>query len=405
MTIYDYVAVDRLGKEKKGSMEGETPEKVGARLKIEGLIPVSIKEQTLLSRDIEIPFLKRKIKPRDMSVFCRQFVSIIGAGVTIVDALQMLFEQTENVRLKNAIRETKVGIEKGESLADSMRPHEDVYTPMLITLVEAGEASGSLDISFTRMAEQYEKDAKLKSMMRKSMIYPAIVGVVSIAVIIVLLTVVVPNFMSMFSQIDGEMPALTLAIVAMSDFTGKFWYIILLVVLAIIIGFHYFGKTEQGKYFFGKIAIKLPLFGKLNVKIASARFARTMSTLTAAGLNMIDSLEISANSMTNIYFKDALMKAKDDVSQGTPLSQPLQESGLFPPMVYHMTGIGEETGNLDEMLRKLADYYDEEVEITAQSVMAAVEPLIIVVLAVIVLIVLLAVFLPMVNLYEALDNI
>lgn len=358
---------------------------------------------SLLSKDIELPFHK-SIKPRDMSIFCRQFVSIISAGVTIADALQMLQEQTQNPRLKRAIRETKVGIEKGESLADSMRPFEDIYTPMLITLVEAGEASGSLEISFTRMAEQYEKDARLKSLMRKSMIYPVIVGLVAIVVIGVLMTVVVPSFMNMFTEIDGQMPALTLGVVAVSNFVQKSWYIILAVVILLAAGLHYFGKTERGKYVFGKIAIKIPLFGKLTVKVASARFARTMSTLTAAGLNMIDSLEISANSMTNVYFKDALMNAREEVMQGTPLSEPLRNCGLFPPMVYHMTGIGEETGGLDDMLRKLADYYDEEVEITTQSVMAAVEPLIIVVLAGVVCVILLSVFLPMVNMYQALDT-
>lgn len=404
MATYDYVAVDKLGKEKKGTIEGDSPERVSAKLKTEGLIPVTIKEQSLLSKDIELPFAK-KIKPRDMSVFCRQFVSIISAGVTIVDALRMLYEQTENVRLKRAIRETKVSIEKGESLADSMRPYEDVYTPMLITLVEAGEASGSLEVSFTRMAEQYEKDSKLQSMMKKSMIYPVIVGVVAVAVIIVLLTVVVPNFISMFSEIGGEMPALTMGVVAVSNFIIKYWYIILAISIFLWAGLHYFGKTERGKYVFGKIAIKIPLFGKLNVKVASARFSRTMSTLTAAGLNMVDALEISANSMTNIYFRDALLMAKDEVLQGVPLSEPLKASGLFPPMVFHMTGIGEETGGLDEMLRKLADYYDEEVEITTQAVMAAIEPLIIVVLAVIVFVVLLSVFLPMVSMYQALENI
>lgn len=403
MATYDYVAVDKLGKEKKGAIEGDNRDQVAAKLKLDGLIPVMVKEQSLLSKDIELPFNK-KVKPRDMSVFCRQFVSIISAGVTIVDALQMLFEQTENPRLKRAVRETKVGIEKGESLADSMRPYADVYTPMLITLVEAGEASGSLETSFTRMAEQYEKDARLSSMMKKSMIYPVIVGGVAVVVIAILLTVVVPNFMSMFSEIDGEMPALTLAVVAVSEFMQSYWYFIIGAILLAAAGLLYFGKTERGKYIFGIIAIRLPLFGKLNVKVASARFARTMSTLTASGLNMMDALEISANSMTNVHFKDALMTARDEVMQGVALSEPLKASGLFPPMVYHMTGIGEETGSIDDMLRKLADYYDEEVEITTQSVMAAVEPMIIVVLAVVVFIVLLAVFLPMVSMYQALEG-
>lgn len=404
MPGYSYVAIDKKGKEKKGSMEAESREKVTDALKADGLIPVSITEQGALNRDLNISFGK-KVKPRDLSVFSRQFVSIMQAGVPMKEALEMLGDQTENKNLKSAITNVLANIEKGNTLADSMRGESDIFPPMLINMVEAGESSGNLEMSFSRMATHFEKEAKLKATIRKATIYPIFLVIAAIGVVLVMLLYVIPIFIDMFADLDVEMPAFTMAIMNASKWTGTHWYIILLAVLGITALYRIIYNTTQGRYGIDKVKMKIPLFGKLTVKTACAQFARTTSTLLAAGIPTIECLETASKLMKNIYFKDALMDAREEVMKGIPLSEPLQASGIFPPMVYHMTGIGEETGNIEDMLEKLADYYDEEVEIATQSVLAAMEPMIIIFMAVLIGALVIAVILPIGKMYEGLDNL
>lgn len=403
MTVYNYTVVTALGKEVRGNIEGETIEQAAAKLKAEGNILVSISEQNLMSKDINIGFLEKKPKARDLSVFCRQFVSIIDAGVPVISALEMLGEQTENRMLRGAIVETKQRIEKGESLTSAMAEHRRIFSDMFITMVEAGEASGSLSISFTRMAAQFEKEARLKAMMKKATIYPAVVASVAVVVIIGMLTFVVPTFESMFADLGTEMPLLTRMVMESSHFLVSKWYIILILVILVIFAGKTFAKSQGGKYFWGRLALKVPLFRSLIIKSESSRFARTLSTLMAAGIPLINCLDITSGMMSNIFFKEAVQDAKDEVALGTNLSEPLKEGKVFPPLVHHMIRIGEESGNTEAMLDKLADYYDEEVENATQALMAALEPLIIVVLAVIVGTIIFAVIMPMAAMYDGLD--
>jgi Type II secretory pathway, component PulF len=405
LETFSYSAVDKKGNQKKGAIESDNIDKAIATLKADGLIPISVAEQSLLGKDIELKFLSSKPKARDLSVFCRQFVSIISAGVPIITALEMLSEQTENKMLKGAISETKRSIEKGESLAASMKKHPDVFSEIFITMVEAGEVSGSLEISFVRMAQQFEKEARLKALMKKATIYPAVVSVVALGVVIVMLTFVVPTFQSMFDDLGTKLPALTLAVVAASKLMQSYWYIFIAVIVGGIFGIKQFGKTMMGKRIFGKIELKLPLFGKLVTKSASSRLARTLSTLLAAGIPLMESLDITASTMMNIYFKELLLEAKDEVAMGTPLSAPITNGGLFPPLVCHMIKIGEDVGDMEAMLDKLADYYDEEVEMATQALMAALEPMIIIVLAVVIGTIIMSVMLPMADMYKSLETI
>lgn len=404
MAGYVYVAVDVNGREKRGRMEAPNEERVFHMLKSSGLFPVNIQEQNIFNRDLSISF-KPRIKARDYSVFARQFVSIISAGVPIISALEMIVEQTENKQLKKGLLETKILVEKGEKLADAMRNQGKIFPPILINMVEAGEASGSLEIALERMAGHFEKDAKVKSLVKKAMIYPIVVGFVSLAVVILMLVVVIPSFMKMFEDMDMKMPAITLAAKSMSDFMVEKWYIVAAVVLLIILLFTAIKNSRRGKVFFARAALKLPLFGKLMIKSSSARFTRTLSTLLAAGITLIDAIEITARTMDNLVIKRVLHEAKEEVSRGIPLSVPLKNSGLFPPMVCHMTKIGEETGNLETMLTKIADYYDEEVEISTQSMTAAMEPLIIIVLALVVSLLIAAIMQPMFAMYDQLDTL
>ena len=404
MPGYSYVAVDKRGKEKRGRMEADNREKVSEQLKKDGLFPVSIQEQGVLNKEIDFS-IGKKVKPRDLSVFCRQFVSITQAGVPMKEALQMLTEQTENKWLKKAIADVLINVEKGNTLADSMSAIPDIFPSVLVHMVEAGEASGSLETSFARMAVHFEKEAKLKATIRKATIYPIILICAVIGVIAVMLLFVIPIFIDMFADLDVEMPALTMGVMNVSKWTASHWYIILAVVIGVTVLYRIVYSTDEGRAKIDYIKMKIPLFGKLTVKSTCAQFARTMSTLMAAGVPTIDCLETVAKIVKNVHYKNALMKAREEVMKGIPLSEPLEASGIFPPMVFHMTGIGEETGNMEEMLTKLADYYDEEVEITTQSVLAAMEPLIIVFMALIVGTLVIAVIMPIGTMYEGLDNL
>lgn len=404
MPGYSYVAVDSRGKEKRGRMDAENREEVVRQLKNDGLIPVSIREQGVLNKEIDFS-IGKKVKPRDLSVFCRQFVSITQAGVPMKEALQMLAEQTENKYLKQAVANVLANVEKGNTLADSMAAEKDIFPDIMVHMVGAGESSGSLDTSFARMAVHFEKEAKLKATIRKATIYPIILIFAVIGVIAVMLLFVIPIFIDMFADLDVEMPALTMGVMNLSKWTAGHWYVILAVIVAVILAYQAIYRTDQGRLKIDLIKMKIPLLGKLNVKSTCAQFARTMSTLMAAGVPTIDCLETVAKIVKNIHYKNALMKAREEVMKGIPLSEPLETSGIFPPMVYHMTSIGEDTGNMEDMLTKLADYYDEEVEITTQSVLAAMEPLIIVFMALIVGTLVIAVIMPIGTMYEGLDSL
>lgn len=403
MAEYMYRAVSKSGKEIKGKIESESLEKAKADLKNRDLYLTEISEASLFQKDIQLDFGK-KITTRDLCLFCRQFVSLQRAGVTIIETLKMLSEATENKTFSKVLTNVCKNVEKGESLADSL-DMENTFPKIMIKMTAAGEASGSLDTAYERLAVQFERQAKLKGLVKKASIYPIIVCVVAIAVIIVMLNVVVPSFMGMFEDMDVEMPKITLAVVAASEFMQNYWYILLAILVLLIVFFRWFKSTSRGEGILAKIALKLPLFGDMTIKSASANFARTLSTMIAAGIPLVEAIDITAGTMTNYYFKKALLDAKESVIAGVPLSTPIKECGLFPPMVHHMARIGEESGNMEEMLSKLADYYEEEVEIATQSLMAALEPLIIIVLAAIVMVIIGAVLSPMMAMYEGLDNL
>lgn len=406
MATYSYTAIDKAGKKTKGSIEAESLEKARSIVKNDGLMVTELRESGMMDKEINLGgVLKKKVTTRDLSIFCRQFVSMHRAGVSILESLRMLTEQSENETMREAIQEAYLGVQKGDSLAASMSKSPKVFPKLLIHMVTAGEASGSLDIAFERMSEQFEKSAKLQGMIKKAMIYPIVVAIVAVVVVIVMLTFVVPNFMGMFEDMDIEMPALTLAVVAASEFMQKRWPIVVLIIGALAGFIVWFKKQPMGEALISKAAIKIPLFGNVTIKSSAAKLARTLSTMLAAGIPMPEAVEITAGTINNVFYKEALMNAKTDVMQGVPLSQPLERCGLFPPMVYHMTRIGEETGNIEEMLDRMADYYEEEVEVATQSLMAALEPMLIILMAGVCGVIIGAVMMPMLSMYEGLDNL
>ena len=403
MPGFNYTAIDRNGKRVRSSLDASSIETAKSSLRGAGYTILDIKEQTTLNRDIEIPFLGNP-KAKDMAVFCRQFVSILRAGVSVASVLAMLGQQTGNKKLRAAIREMQADVEKGESLASSMRRHPKIFPAILVNMVAAGEASGNLEESFRQMELYFERSKRTKSKVTSAMIYPCVLIVVMIVVLIVMMTKIIPNFLKTFEDMDAELPKLTQGVMAVCEWFESWWWVPLLVLVALIVGGVLFHRTDKGKHFFGWLARKTPIVGNLTVKTACATFCRTMEVLIGSGLTLTDSMDLAASNMGNIYYLEAIRDARALVAEGTPLRESLLRTGLFPPMVSNLVGVGEETGDLQSMMGKVADYYDEEVEEATKKLLNLMEPAIIIFMAVFVVIIVLAIYLLMINMTKAFDK-
>lgn len=404
MARFTYLAIGQDGKEKKGLIEASDDVSAKFTLKEDGLIPLKIEKAGALNKEISI-LPKKVVKARDLSVFCRQMNSILDSGITIVTALNMLAQQMGNKRFRQAVEEARTVVEKGESLSVALGKNPKVFPSILVNMVAAGEASGTLDRTFERMAIHFEKSAKLASMVKKAMIYPVILSIVAVIVITVMSVVVVPRFVSLFETMGTELPLVTKIVVGISNFTIHNWYIIILALVLAVGGIRYSKQTEKGQRFWSLLKIKMPIFGPLATKNMCANFSRTMSTLISSGISLSEALDITGKSLENVIFKGALENARQEIERGTTLSEPLRESGLFPVMVYQMLSIGEETGNVEGMLTKVADYYEEEVEIITGNLNAAMEPLIIVVMGIIIGFIAIAIYMPIIEMYNGMGNL
>lgn len=403
MPGFNYTAINRNGKRVRSSLDASSIETAKSSLRGAGYTILDIKEQTTLNRDIEIPFLG-KPKAKDMAVFCRQFVSILRAGVSVASVLSMLGQQTGNKKLRAAIREMQADVEKGESLATSMRRHPKIFPAILVNMVSAGESSGNLEESFRQMELYFERSKRTKSKVTSAMIYPCVLIVVMIVVLIVMMTKIIPNFLKTFEDMDAELPKLTQGVMAVCEWFESWWWVPLLVLAALIVGGILFHRTNKGRHFFGWLARKTPVVGNLTVKTACATFCRTMEVLIGSGLTLTDSMDLAASNMGNIYYLEAIRDACALVAEGTPLRESLVRTGIFPPMVSNLVGVGEETGDLQSMMGKVADYYDEEVDEATKKLLNLMEPAIIIVMAVFVVIIVLAIYLPMINMTKAFDK-
>ena len=399
MAQYNYKAMDKNGKAKKGSIEAINLDKAKEKLKSEGLIVQDIKEQGAGKKGGG-----KKVKDKDLAVFCKQFSAVLNAGVTIISALEMMSEQLENKTLKRALQEAQSYVQKGGTLADAFKLNPKVFPPIMINMTAAGEMSGNLEICFDRLTTHFETANALHSKVKGAVTYPIVILIVVVAVVAVLLVGVIPQFSQMFDDLGSELPAATQMLVNLSNFLQHKWYILVIIVAAIVFGLKAFGKTEPGSLMYAKIGIKFPLFGNLTIKSAAATFSRTMATLMASGISLIDAVEQVAKMINNRIIRDALFDAKTQIAKGVPLSKPLRDCGIFPPMLPQMTKIGEETGNIEDMMDKVADYYEMEVNDATDALTAAMEPLIIVIMGVVVGGIVMAIYSPMLSMYDAVDS-
>lgn len=403
---FNYTAIDQNGKQKKGKHEAGEKAQTIAYLKAQHWTPVSVTPATAASGISEsLSFLQKKPSVDDMSMFCEQFCSLLRAGITVIEALRMLAEQTKNAVLQKGILQTVTGINEGESLGVAMARSPKAFDKTLINLIRAGEASGSLDMSLERMANQYKKDAHIKASVKKAITYPIIVLVVAVAVVIFMLVVVVPNFMKMFDDIGIDMPKITLMVVAASEWMQEFWYIVLGVIVGAIVAFVIFKKSPTGHKFFSRVTLMIPGVKEFVIKSNASKIARSLSTLLAAGMSVIEALEILKTTMNNYFYQDAIDKVLQDVLSGRQISTKMREfPDLFPSMLVHMIAVGEDTGDTTAMLTRTADYYDLEVETATETMMTMMQPMIILLLAGIVGVLIAAVMAPMVTLYSQLGD-
>lgn len=399
MAQYICKVMDKNGKNKSLTVDAAGEDKVREKLKSEGYVIQDIKEKGSKG------FKKgKKVKDKDLAVFCKQFVSVLNAGVTVITALDMMAEQMDNKSLQQGLRDAQAYVQKGGTLADGFKLNPKVFPPILVNMTAAGEMSGNLETAFERLTTHFEKSNKLKGKIKGAMTYPIIILVVVLAVVVVLLMTVIPQFADMFQDMGAELPKATQMLVDLSDFMIHRGYILVLIIVAIVFGLKAFGKTDVGSTIYATIGLKAPLFGNLTIKSAAADFARTLSTLMASGIPLLDAIEQVAKMQKNKIIREGLLDAKTQVAKGLPLSKPIRDMDIFPPMLPQMIKIGEETGNIEDMMDKVADYYEMEVENATDALTAAMEPMVIVLMAVVVGGIVIAIYSPMLSMYDAIDN-
>lgn len=404
MAKYKYTATDRRGKEKKGTIDASNEQQAINKLKADGVMVTDIHETKSLDDASWNITIGNPVKKKDITVFCKQFYSILNAGVTVIEGLRMVGEQTESKELKKALLNVQVNVEKGDSLADAMAAEGKVFPDLLVHMVAAGEATGNLEIAFDRICTQFDKDMKLSSMVRSAMIYPIVVLIVAVAVVIVLMVTVIPNFQTTFAEMGEELPLPTQMVIALSDFMvnnivwvigGLIGFIVLILVAK---------STEAGKNVTSQLALIIPMIKNFSVKNAAAKFSMTMSTLIASGVSLVDALQIVSDVIENRVIRRSLYECRDQVMEGVPMSEPIADAEIFPPMLHHMLKIGEDTGTTEQMLDKVAEYYEAEVEEATKNLTTAMEPMIIIVLAVLVGGVIGSIVMPMLSIYENAGN-
>ncbi|MFA9445658.1 type II secretion system F family protein [Egicoccus sp. AB-alg6-2] len=404
LSKFDYQVRDRSGKLVSGQLEADSSAAVASKLTSMGYAPVRITEvsEKGLNTEIRIPGLSDRVKLKDLAIFSRQFATMISSGLALIRALSILHDQTENKKLAEVIDEIRGQVEAGASLSGAMAEHPKVFPKLYIAMVKAGEAAGMLDQVLLRVAMMLEADVKLRSKIKSAMTYPVIVFFMAIGLSTVMLIFIVPVFDGMFADLGGELPWLTAQLVRASDFVTSWLGIITYIVVPVVLWTAYkqIRANEKGRFVLDVMKLRLPVFGSLFHKIALTRFARNLSTLLAAGVPILQALEITAETVNNGPIANAVTDVKDSVRQGESMNRPLSQHEVFPPMVVQMIAVGEETGNIDGMLGKISDFYDTEIETMTEQLTALMEPLMIGVIGGIVGGMVIALYMPMFKIFE-----
>ncbi|MBN2231832.1 MAG: type II secretion system F family protein [Deltaproteobacteria bacterium] len=393
MTMYRWQAKDRQGKKQKGELDAISESFITLQLRKKGMTDIKVRKKPK-EIEINLPFLKGRVPEKDKVVFTRQFATMINAGLPIIQCLEIQASQQENKEFKKILTAIKNAVEQGDTMAEALRHHPGTFDSLYCNMVEAGEMGGALDVILNRLAFFMEKNLKLKKKVKGALVYPTAVIAVAVIVVAIMMIFVIPSFQKMFTGFGADLPWLTQVVVDISYFTRNnvLWIIIALIILGI--AFRQTYKTEKGRLGIDAVTLKLPVFGPLLRKVAVAKFTRTLGTMVSSGVPILTSLEIVARTAGNVIIENAILNTRDSISQGRTIAEPLAESGIFPSMVVQMIGVGESTGALDEMLTKIADFYDDEVDAAVSALTSLIEPMLMVFLGTVLGTMIVAMYLP-----------
>lgn len=392
MAVYMYAGTDKSGKHVSGEITAKDRENAINLLRAKKIRTTMIRQKP---KTFQIPFLSGGVKVDDLSRFTRQFSAMASAGLPLVQCMDILAEQTEAKPLQEALKKVSIDIQSGNTLADSMRKHSRIFNELYCNMVSAGESSGDLDGILNRLATYMEKSSRLQRKIKGAMAYPIILSLIAVGATGVLLTFVVPQFAGMFTDMGGELPAPTRIVMDLSAFLQAY---ILHIIVMIVVGaflFSRYYKTEPGHYMVDAVLLKIPVLGDMLRKTAVSRFSETLATLLAAGVGILQALDITARTSGNKVIEQGLLGSLEKITAGHTIAEPLQQTGLFPPMVTHMISVGEKTGDISSMLEKVATFYEEEVDAAVDAVMSMMEPIMIVVMGAVIGGLLIAMYLPM----------
>ncbi|HWI64474.1 MAG TPA: type II secretion system F family protein [Symbiobacteriaceae bacterium] len=403
MGVFVYRARDPSGQMISGKADADTPQDLIARLRTQGFLVLDVERDRDLQSMMRDPssLFARRITGKELAVFSRQFATMINAGLPVVTALKVLGKQAGNVRLQQALAQIAASVEAGESLAAAFARQNKIFPTVMIQMIAAGEVGGILDEVLERLAEQMEKDEQVRQKVRSALVYPIIVSVIAVLVVTFLMIFVVPKFVDVYADLGNELPAMTRMLIAVSSAVKNFWWAGLALLVGGFFGLKYWMQTEAGGLVVDKVLLKLPIFGPMISKQATARFTRTLSGLLSSGITILKALAVVEKVIGNRVIANAVRQALEDVRQGQNLVMPLRRAAVFPPMVLEMISVGEETGTVEEMLAKIADFYEDEVQRTAERLSASIEPIIIVGLALTVGLIVASMMMPIFDLWSA----
>src|SRR2546421_6972995 len=399
---FQYKVKDKSGKLVEGSLEAENAQLVVSKLRSMGYVPIEIQQQggANLGRELKVPGFSDRVKLKDVAVFSRQFATMINSGLSLLRSLYILAEQTESKPLAEIVNQVRMDVERGSSLSQALAKHPKAFSRLYVSMVRAGEVGGALDSVLMRLAETIEKQVELRRKVKSAMTYPTVVAALVLLIVTAMLLFVIPMFENIYKELGGKLPAPTQLLINISKICRKFWYVIFLAEGGGAFFFRRWINSEEGRKRWDAIKLKVPVFGKLVRKTALARFSRTLAALVRSGVPILESLEIVADTSGNYVVAEAVRDTQAAVKRGDPLSKRLEVHPVFPPMVVQMMAVGEETGALDEMLDKIADFYDQEVEATVDALTSLIEPLLIVVMGVCVGGMIISLYLPMFNIIK-----
>jgi type IV pilus assembly protein PilC len=399
MPLFEYTARNTSnGQIQKGQLDVASKDEVNAYLRKNRLLLVNVREAP---KQIKLSLGPGRVKTRDVVIFTRQFATMINAGLPLVQSLNILAQQTENKTLREVTKAVVYDVESGNTLADAFSKHPKAFSALYVNMVAAGEAGGILDTILLRLSTFLEKNDALVRKVKGAMVYPGVIVTVAMGAIAILLIFVIPTFQNMFASANLELPLPTRVVIGMSNFLIGYWWAMLLAIGAIIFAFRQYYGTPAGRKQIDGLILKAPVLGDVVRKSAVSRFTRTLGTLVSSGVSILEGLEITAKTAGNAVIHDAVMESRQSIAGGETIAAPLEKSAVFPPMVISMIAVGEQTGGLDEMLSKIADFYDEEVDVAVSALLSLMEPAMIVVLGVIVGGMVIAMYLPIFDMMNA----